>query len=221
MFGTLGLGCAGRGPEGIDVPEAGRAEDVPVPPPRDAAARRTRRPSPTIGALAVEQDGALLPSVDHAVHAGRRPFTIVVRILGGSKAALLGGPEVGVYVNASFDPHTYDVLASGGPAPTADGEAYGGGSAMAEASPIEPTLFLTSDASHYWYWNSDTDGRCARITREGDDLLCRRDIEKLYDVAGAGADEPISSTSAAALYVVSFQRGVDGPPGYLKLVFDR
>lgn len=223
-FTVLGA-CAGAAPtEPVSVenraPEAvERAHARPV---GSAPARRARpldADDPTADALTVEQDGRVVPIVHHEARVGRRAFAILIRIRGGGPAALLGS-STGVYLNASFDSRLFDLAVLGTPQPTGDGDAFGDGSAMAEEAKPEPTLFLASGGSHYWYWESDTDNRCSSAVRDGDDILCRRVIESLWDIDNGSAAEPIAAHSAPALYLVSRQRPVDTAHGFVKLTFD-
>lgn len=154
----------------------------------------------------------------HEARIARRAFTIIARIPGGGRGAVFGTP-VGLYLNASFDRRLFDLAVHGEPLPVGDGEVFGDGSGMAEASPIEPQLFLSDVASHYWYWSDDADRRCAEVERDGDDLLCRRVIEEVWDVE-TGVAQRLSSVRAPALHVVTMQRPSPTAVGYVRLRFD-
>jgi len=223
-FIVLGA-CAGAAPTEPPSVEA-RAPDAidsaPARPGGSAPPRRTRPTEPddpTADALTIEQDGVVVPSVHHEARVGRRAFAVVVRIRGGGPAALLG-TSTGVYLNASFDSRLFDLAALGKAQPAGDGDAFGDGSAMAEEAKPEPTLFLASGGSHYWYWESDTDNRCSSAARDGDDILCRRVVESLSDSENGLTATPIAKLSAPALYLVSRQRPSATAHGFVKLTFD-
>lgn len=228
LIGVASLGAlsacasgAASGPVDVEPPALGASDAGLVRPSASAAARRARPVEPGVDAgeaLAIEQDGRVVPIVQHEARILRRPFTLVVRIRGGGRAAMLG-TEVGVRLNASFDPRVFDLAVAGKPMPVADGEPFGGGSAMAEYEKPEPTLFLADGGSHFWYWKSDDDNRCASVAREGDDILCRRPIENLWDVDDGSGPEPISAERAPALHVVTLQAPSETAHGWVKLTF--
>ncbi|MFO0611566.1 MAG: hypothetical protein U0414_03185 [Polyangiaceae bacterium] len=185
-------------------------------PPSARRARDRSAPDKAHGAITVEQDHRVASIVNHVATIHRRPFVLTVRI----RDARL---DSGVLLNASFVSSLFDVAASGAPLPTGDGDPFGEGSAMAEASPPEPTLYLADDASHDWYWGGE-DSRCESVIHRGDDVFCTRRIESLDDLSNSDAPEAIGSLHAKELNLVSYQREREGggerARGYLKLVFD-
>ncbi len=150
-----------------------------------------------------EQDGVLVPSQGHEVLLDAKPFVIVVHFR---------SPD-SVNVNASTSPRWFDVARTGGAFDLGNSKsteapfAIGRGMAENNLTP-DPQIFLSDQASHDWFYESDKSHRCTAVTKTADGIACRRRVERV-----ASGDpfrlHPLASYRGKSLYLV-FVGATDG-----------
>jgi hypothetical protein len=204
-------GCPGEPPSVIasTSPAPSAAPSAQPPPAIDASAPAASAITSTAVAredyfrVDFEQSGAAVPLHDHDITLAAKPFVIALRFR---------SPD-SVHVSASTSPRWFDVARTGG--------AFDLGNSNSKEAPFavargmaenlvnpDPQLFLSDQASHFWFYEDDKTHRCNTVTKGADGIVCRRRVERV----GSGDPihfDPIASYAGKSIYLV-FLGATDG-----------
>lgn len=139
--------------------------------------------------VTIEQNGVVKEIIDNTVSLGRGEFFMIFTF---------PAPD-SLYVNASFDSETFDLVKLNTPV-----EKIAGFSSTAMAEDLfnqDETLMISRLSPSYWHYAGEKDHRFTSVEVFKSGIVCRRKISFIADVDGKKNREPLKSIKNDFLYL--------------------
>jgi hypothetical protein len=117
----------------------------------------------------VRQGGKEIPIINHEITLKKKTFDLIFELT----------KPMGILLNASFEPQSYNQAKSGVPIDKIRGFEETG---MAEGRRNEDLdIIIANPAPSYWYYDDDTENRFNEVSKSGNKIICTRTIKKYFD----------------------------------------